>query len=216
MSVASLPLAARENLLARTRREEPPGERRANHIRALGFVPLPDDCSTIVATAGRVTTARESRFPEWDAFAAETRASLAESDSPLSLWIPGLKLFSENTVQHGQSDGRAPAMTFVQVRHAAKVQALQALMNARHSVMLHRFTGIVRIAVFQVCDRSRIDPGNLYAKSLIDALLARGGGLGIIEDDSRRFVSFVGTGYRASTDGEVGVWIEIEAEEKAT
>ena len=95
------------------------------------------------------------------------------------------------------------------------VQELHIERTASRGLVGNVYLGrIVRIEVWQVCDTHRVDPGNLYAKSLVDALLTSSGGLGILQDDSRKFVSFVGTGYRAG-DGEsgVGVWVEIRCEE---
>ena len=215
---SSLPLAVREREAEKQRREEPPGPRRVAIIRGLGFVPLPSDGDASRQAPVAKPAPRPSPHPDWDSFAARIRGTLEPGTDPLFLFLPGLRLRSENQLQRGMSGRedrtrREKPKSFIEVRHAAKSEAMGALMDAA-PLRLWRFDVRVRIAVFQVDDDCRIDPGNLYAKALIDLLLARGGGLGVLHDDSRKWISFATTGYRGSIDGEVGVWIEIESEKE--
>lgn len=138
----------------------------------------------------------------WREFVAEMRKSMKQ-DTPnqrLLLWFPGLVLLSENKAQRANAVRRGSWANLVTNR--ATCDARNAWMNG--AFIYWRFTVPVRIEVWQVNRRPRIDPGNLYKKALIDTLSERAGGVGIIVDDGPKYIVSESTGYaRGKTEGVI-------------
>lgn len=181
--------------------------------------PAPVFSSTITTTAYEPPNrhSRREAAATWPQFAAYVRASLQVIRGPLAIWLPGLHLRSENAALKGEARGAKEhrpkhARGMVQVRNCASREARCAFQQADLGG-IGRFETPVDIEVLQVSERRLIDPGNLFHKAVIDCLTARSsaGGLGIIADDSARYVCRVTVGY---TDGPlVGVHVVIKESE---
>lgn len=184
-----------------------PGPKRLALLAGIGEPALPGDSAPpvapVVVKPKRRTPARSRAVNDWKAWAA-TRRPEAVGNSRLVLWLPGLVLRSENKAQRS-NHVRGKGWTNLEA-NAATNEAREAW--RRNDQPLWRFTVPVVIRVWQVRALSQIDPGNLYKKALIDTLQTRTGGVGIIQDDARRYVVSESTGY--ATGATVGVIVEIE------
>jgi hypothetical protein len=154
---------------------------------------------------------RRAAKAQWADFAAQVRASLgAAREETLDIWLPGLQLYSENVALRGDRMPGRHERNKIAVQTAALNEAQLAFMLCESP--LWRICRVVSITILQHGRKRDIDPGNLFHKPVVDCLIARGGaGLGIIEDDSARYVSRVTVGYgqRELT----GVSVEIRPEE---
>lgn len=200
--------STRECAAKAIRRDNPPGPVRAAALRAVGILATAEDNpGGVVAppTPAEHPHASRSTSPDHEAFAefaSGVRASLipAEDGEATTLWLPGLQLESENRALRGGKGKNS-----IRVAAAAKRAAMRALTTS--DAPLVRYDRAVSIEVRQVGTNRRIDPGNLWHKPIIDLLLRNGDGLGVIHDDSARYVESVTVGY---ADGNaVGVLVTI-------
>lgn len=110
----------------------------------------------------------------------EVENTLPMRNSTLKIWLPDMKLPSVNMMIGSKRRESQPA---------AKTQAREAIEAYRGP--LWRFTARVDIIVHQFYGPAErtMDADNLYAKHLIDMLTKTG--IGVIEDDSMKYVHSV-------------------------
>ena len=161
-------------------------------LRAVGFVPRP------TATMERESShphrsSRRAADARWPEHAARVRATMETRNVALTIWLPGLKLYSENVALRGDKRVGQESRNKIKVQSAASAEAHLAFQNCDSD--LYRITERVAITILQHGKSRAIDPGNLFHKPAIDCLLERNGGLGIIVDDSAKYVSTVTIGY---------------------
>lgn len=195
---------------ARVRQDYPPGPARVDLLLQLGYRPEDSDRAEGPRHVG-------PNLDRWQLWAEGVRRKLPTRTALLMLWLPGLEMRSENTALRGTSGSAdAKAKSRISTQHAARADARKAFMACESA--MHRFPGEVRVRVvaYQCGTLQRIDPGNLYHKPVIDCLCERHYGLGIIVDDSARYIQSVHAEYRgakvrgAKCDAEsVGVMLEI-------
>lgn len=186
----------------------PPGPSRLATLANIGVPAGPGDAAPEqapkpVAPKPRKSRARARAKDEWAEYAEARRPTEARAER-LVLQFPGLILRSENKAQRGNAVRGGRWLNLE--ANLATNEAREAW--KRNAQPLWRFDVPVSIKVWQVKGDQRTDPGNLYKKALIDTLQERTGGLGIIRDDSRKYVVSESTGY--ATGGVVGVIVEIE------
>ena len=145
--------------------------------------------------AGVITGERELRQQ-----AAQRRGEAMEvRREPLVIWLPEFWMDSVNNMI---GRGRKKA------QEIAKKEARDTLWN--YGGELWRIEGMVDVEFVQLRDDYAhvMDSDNLYCKHLLDALTKKHG-LGILADDSPRFVRRVSKWNEVRTGGEVGVRIRI-------
>ncbi len=151
---------------------------------------------------------RESRRhaqAQWPEFVASVRKAMPTRLEPLTLWLPGLQMYSENAALRGEQ--KREGRNRIKVQGAALQEVQLAIICANPP--LWRIPSRVAIRVYQSGRRRDIDPGNLFHKPVVDCLLERGHGLGIIHDDSAKHVESITIGYDPDGSDLTGVRIVI-------
>jgi hypothetical protein len=206
----------RAKAAAQVRAEEPPGERRAGLLRALGYRPTPEDCGGHAQLAREIRKLRQPRHApdsphglflglvqRWGLVIANDKRETGR----LRLVLDGLALESENSALRGKrGTGDTAKANRVQILSRSKSDAMLALCRCDLSGAF-AFTGRVGISVVQESPAPRIDSENLFSKPLVDLLLTSSGGLGIILDDSPKHVEWVRRKHVAGDSERVTVTI---------
>ena len=149
---------------------------------------------------------RPSPLSPWQVFAASVREwiGVAPALRCVTIHLPGLQLLSENVALRG---GKGKSR--IAVACEAKRQAREALMKVPVRDF-SRFEGLCEITIVQSSEKPRIDAPNLFHKALIDCLTARSGGLGIIPDDSPKYLNSYRVAYRPNSSEEDAVACVVE------
>jgi hypothetical protein len=145
----------------------------------------------------KISTALPHNWTEFRHSAINQIKNSETNKTTLSLWLPSLKLTSQNLAERGQKNTakKAKNQSYIQVRHHAKRSAAEAIM--RTNSKFQQVQTPVEITVTQVFStKANVDPGNLYNKPLIDLFLKRSKeGIPIITDDRYPYVVAVTNRY---------------------
>jgi hypothetical protein len=148
---------------------------------------------------------------QWPEFARRHREALFDvgyERSWNSVSFPGLVLKSQNAILRGE---RKCHRTGAEIVRIAAREALASVMSA--TVPLYnknRFGHFVEVSVYQL-GVSNIDPGNLFWKPVVDILTGRNGGLGVIPDDSARYIKKIGARYSPLIHQEKAVVVIVRS-----